>query len=176
MAAMRAWGPPRSRAVKRAARGRTTGQDRFTAWRVLRAHAGWRFRLWQLVHPAGRAVEDGVPLGRAELRRQLLVQVAYLPVGGRRAWTPANRSRTSADRIIPARCLVPGVGFEPTRPRGQRGLSPPRLPVPPPGRGPTLRRSLGATQSVVAQSLAPAAPNGWSGRHETLGQRQREAR
>ena len=30
--------------------------------------------------------------------------------------------------------LVPGVGLEPTRPHGQRILSPLRLPIPPPGR------------------------------------------
>ncbi len=34
---------------------------------------------------------------------------------------------------------MPGVGFEPTLPRGKGGLSPPRLPIPPPGPRLTLQ-------------------------------------
>src|SRR4051812_22282177 len=42
-----------------------------------------------------------------------------------------------AVRFAPAQ-TVPGAGFEPARPCGPRGLSPLRLPVPPPGPDATL--------------------------------------
>ena len=38
--------------------------------------------------------------------------------------------------------FVPGAGFEPALPFGKGGLSPPRLPIPPPGLG---RRANGPT-------------------------------
>ena len=40
------------------------------------------------------------------------------------------RGRRSRQPVV----IVPGAGLEPARPRGQRILSPPRLPIPPPGR------------------------------------------
>ena len=56
---------------------------------------------------------------------------------------------------------MPGVGFEPTRPYGQRILSPPRLPIPSPGRnGRRIReaRALDANRRALAGAL-PA--DGW---------------
>ena len=56
---------------------------------------------------------------------------------------PAPRSPTPQPTRPAAHChhspLVPGVGFEPTRPFGQGGLSPPCLPISPPGRVKNIR-------------------------------------
>src|SRR5690606_17625762 len=60
-------------------------------------------------------------------------------------------------------CLVPGVGVEPTWPRGRGILSPLRLPVSPPGRG--LRH---------VAAMRPAATTAPSGRRQGL--RKRAAR
>jgi hypothetical protein len=81
---------------------------------------------------------------------------------GDKVWLPAEMPRqetvrtrrarllgpdpTSIDRYSPnrqhlhdVRQVVPGAGFEPARTFVQRGLSPPCLPVPPPGRAPHVR-------------------------------------
>lgn len=52
----------------------------------------------------------------------LLLVLAVLPV----SCDPNEQRKTQ-------KTLVPGVGLEPTRPSGQGILSPPRLPVTPPG-------------------------------------------
>ena len=46
-----------------------------------------------------------------------------------------TKGRSGSTAAAPA--IMPGVGFEPTRPFGQRILSPPRLPFRHPGRGQT---------------------------------------
>src|SRR5918996_5357821 len=53
---------------------------------------------------------------------------------------------------------VPGAGFEPARPCGQRGLSPLRLPVPPPGRVVPRRLRLPVAHQVpiAAEEVAAA--------------------
>jgi len=89
--------------------------------------------------PGGRSASPPAP-GRSSTLRA----VSRCAPGSHRHPRPSWRSRwrdaAAAARTRPDRRAcgphqpVPGAGIEPARPCGQRGLSPPRLPVPPPGR------------------------------------------
>jgi hypothetical protein len=58
----------------------------------------------------------------------------------------------------PSSDLVPGVGFEPTRSLLQGGLSPLRLPVPPPGHNATVGRVRGDVFELRGERLLTTSP------------------
>ena len=64
----------------------------------------------------------------------------------------------AASSLYPEGSEVPGVGFEPTHPlRGPGGLSPLRLPIPPPGHASTVAPARGVRQLPARRNRRPQA-------------------